>query len=114
MPETTFEQLLKNRIVTIDGAMGTMVQRWKLQEADYRGDLFRSHKTDLKNNAEALNPVRPDIIEEIHRQYLEAGADIIETNTFNAQAISMADFDMVDLVRDFNLAAVKIAKEAVG
>ncbi|HYG77923.1 MAG TPA: methionine synthase [Planctomycetota bacterium] len=105
--------LLKQRIVIIDGAMGTMVQRYKLQEKDYRGERFASHPIDLKNNNEALNFVRPDVIEEIHRQYFDAGADIIETNTFNATSIAMADFKMEHLVRELNFAAVNIAKKAV-
>ncbi|HYF47966.1 MAG TPA: homocysteine S-methyltransferase family protein, partial [Planctomycetota bacterium] len=104
---------LKQRIVIIDGAMGTMVQRHKLQEADYRGKRFKDHPIDLKNNNEALNIVRPEIIEDIHYAYLEAGADIIETNTFNANSISMADYKMEHLVRDFNEAAVVVAKRAV-
>jgi len=111
--ESRIEQLLRERILIIDGAMGTMIQRWKLQEADYRGERFAEHSIDLKNNNEALIFVRPDIIEEIHRQYLEAGADIIETNTFNANAIAMADFAMEDLVREMNLEAVRLAKNAV-
>jgi 5-methyltetrahydrofolate--homocysteine methyltransferase len=111
--ESRIEQLLRERILIIDGAMGTMIQRWKLQEADYRGERFANHPTDLKNNNEALNFVRPDIIREIHRQYLEAGADIIETNTFNANAIAMADFGMEDLVREMNQEAVALARQAV-
>jgi 5-methyltetrahydrofolate--homocysteine methyltransferase len=106
-------ELLKQRILIIDGAMGTMIQRHRLQEADYRGERFRTFHKDLKNNNEALLFTRPDIIEEIHVQYLEAGADIIETNTFNATSISMADFDMTELVRDMNLEAAKIARRAV-
>ncbi len=110
--ENELRSLLEQRIVIIDGAMGTMVQRYQLQEADYRGERFKDHPIDLKNNNEALNFVRPDIIEEIHRQYLLAGADIIETNTFNANAISLADYEMVPLVREMNLAAVEIARSA--
>ncbi len=106
--------LLEQHILLLDGAMGTMIQRYKLQEADYRGERFKNHPVDLKNNNEALNLVRPDLILEIHRQYLEAGADIIETNTFNAQAISMADFDMASpaLIREINLAAAQLARQA--
>ena len=96
----------------LDGAMGTMVQRYGLQEADYRGERFASHPVDLKNNAEALNLVRPDIVEEIHLDYLRAGADVIETNTFSAQAVSMADFGMEHLARELNLAAARLARQA--
>ena len=89
---TDIREELKKRILVLDGAMGTMIQRHKFQEADYRAERFKDHPIDLKNNNEALMLVRPDVIEDIHRQYLEAGADIIETNTFNANAVSMIDF----------------------
>ncbi|MCW3052591.1 MAG: hypothetical protein JWN14_1761, partial [Chthonomonadales bacterium] len=105
--------LLKERILIIDGAMGTMVQQYKLQEADYRGERFKNHPIDLKNNNEALNFVRPDIIEAIHTEYLEAGADIIETNTFSATRIGMAEFDLSDLAYEINIEATKIARRAV-
>jgi 5-methyltetrahydrofolate--homocysteine methyltransferase len=106
--------LLQKRILILDGAMGTMIQRYALEEADYRGERFAQHPIDLKNNNEALTLVRPDIIAQIHREYLDAGADIIETNTFNAQAISMADFDMTspDLIREMNVLAAQIALQA--
>ncbi len=106
--------LLHERILILDGAMGTMIQRYNLQETDYRGERFVDHPIDLKNNNEALTLVRPDIIAQIHREYLDAGADIIETNTFNAQAISMADFDMTspDLIREMNVRAAQIALQA--
>src|SRR4051794_30004255 len=100
---TSIADLLRQRIVILDGAMGTMIQRWKLREADYRGDRFRNHPIDLKNNNEVLNFERPDIIEEIHRQYLEAGADIVETNTFNGTRISLSDFGMEDLAYEVNV-----------
>src|SRR4051794_32324909 len=90
--EETLRNLLRERLVIIDGAMGTMIQRYKLEEDAYRGDRFKGWKKDLKGNNDLLNVTRPEIIEEIHRQYLEAGADIIETNTFNAQAISLLDY----------------------
>ncbi len=107
-------ELLERRILLLDGAMGTMIQRHGLGEEDYRGERFQDHPVELKNNNEALNLTRPDIILDIHRQYLEAGADIIETNTFNAQAISMADFEMTDpaLIREINLAAARLARQA--
>ncbi|BDI31354.1 methionine synthase [Capsulimonas corticalis] len=104
---------LKKRILVIDGAMGTMIQRYKPTEADYRGERFANHPVDLKNNNEALMLVRPEIIEEIHMAYLDAGADIIETNTFNANSISMADFEMADLVREMNFEAVAVARRAI-
>src|SRR5690349_5713529 len=107
------EELLRHRILVLDGAMGTMVQRHKLTEADYRGKRFASHPVDLKNNNEALNLVRPGLIEEIHAAYLQAGADVIETNTFNANRVSMADFGMEELVPELNAAAVAIARRAV-
>ncbi len=105
-------QLLRERILILDGAMGTMVQRHKFEEADYRGDRFRDFPIDLKNNNEALMLVRPDVIEDIHRAYLEAGADIIETNTFNATSVSMADFGMEDLVVEINVTAARLARRA--
>jgi len=108
--------LLASRILVLDGAMGTMIQRHTLQEADYRGKRFAAHPVDLKNNNEALTLVRPDLILDIHREYLEVGADIIETNTFNAQAISMADFDMTDpaLIHEMNVEAARLARQAAG
>ena len=106
------EQLLKERILILDGAMGTMIQRYKFEEPDYRGERFQSHPLDLKNNNEALMLVRPDVIEDIHRAYLAAGADIIETNTFNACSISMADFGMEDLVVEMNQTAARLARSA--
>jgi 5-methyltetrahydrofolate--homocysteine methyltransferase len=107
------QELLNKRILIIDGAMGTMIQRHRFQESDYRGIRFSGHHVDLKNNNEALMLVRPDVIEAIHTEYLEAGADIIETNTFNANSISMADFDMVPLVYEMNFTAAQIARRAV-
>jgi len=105
--------LLQQRILIIDGAMGTMIQRYKLEEPDYRGERFRDHSILLKNNNDLLSLVRPDIIEEIHRGYLDAGADIIETNTFNANSVSMADFGMESLVRELNIASATVARRAV-
>ena len=106
-------ELLKERILILDGAMGTMVQQYKFIEADYRGERFKDHTKDLKNNNEVLMLLRPDVIEAIHAAYLEAGADIIETNTFNANAISQDDYDLVPLVREMNLTAAKVARQAV-
>jgi len=101
---------LKKRILILDGAMGTMIQRYKLEEADYRGDRFKDWHKDLKGNNDLLQITRPDVIGTIHRQYFEAGADIVETNTFNCNAISMADYDMQALVRELNVEGAKLAK----
>ena len=106
------KDILKQRILILDGAMGTMIQRHKFEESDYRGERFQKHPFDLKNNNEALMLVRPDVIEDIHRAYLAAGADILETNTFNACSISMADFGMEDLVVEMNIVAAQIARRA--
>ena len=104
--------LLAKRIVFLDGAMGTMLQRHKLTEADYRGDRFKDHPTDLKNNNDLLVLTRPELVLDVHRQYFAAGADIIETNTFNATSISQADFHLEPLVREINLAAARLARQA--
>lgn len=106
------ESLLQERILVLDGAMGTMLQRHRLEERDYRGERFAGHPVDLKNNNDLLCLVRPDIVEEIHTAYLDAGSDILETNTFNANRVSMADFGMEELVREINVAAVQIARSA--
>ena len=108
----TLHRLLADRILILDGAMGTMIQRHKLTEGDYRGDRFRDHAKDLKGDNDVLVLTRPEVIAEIQRQYLDAGADIIETNTFNATSISQADYGLESAVRDINLAATRIAKEA--
>jgi 5-methyltetrahydrofolate--homocysteine methyltransferase len=107
----TLEQLLRSRILILDGPMGTMIQTFKLDEADYRGQ-FRDHPADLKGNNDLLNLTQPEIITSIHRQYLEAGADIIETNTFNSNAISMSDYKMESWVRELNLAGARLARSA--
>jgi 5-methyltetrahydrofolate--homocysteine methyltransferase len=104
---------LDQRILILDGAMGTMVQQYKLQEDDYRGDLFASHPIHLKNNNDILCLTRPEIIKQIHREYLEAGADIIETNTFNATSISQQDFGLEPYVAEMNRVAARLAREAV-
>ncbi len=103
---------IKKRILVIDGAMGTMIQRHKLEEADYRGTRFADWKHDLKGNNDLLVLTQPHIILDIHRAYLDAGADIIETNTFNAQVISLADYKMESLAYELNLEAAKIARQA--
>ena len=106
-------QLLNQRIVILDGAMGTMVQTFKLSEADYRGTRFANHPSDLKGNNDLLCLTKPEVIEAIHSQYLAAGADLIETNTFNAQTISQADYGLESVVRELNLAAAQCARRAV-
>jgi 5-methyltetrahydrofolate--homocysteine methyltransferase len=106
-------QLLNQRILIIDGAMGTMIQRYKLSEADYRGERFKDWPSDIKGNNDLLCLTQPQIIKQIHKAYLEAGADIIETNTFNAQRISLADYNMQSLAYEINFAAAKIAREAI-
>jgi 5-methyltetrahydrofolate--homocysteine methyltransferase len=113
-PDRTNElrRILEQRIVVIDGAMGTMIQRYGLDEAAYRGQLFADHPRDLKGAADVLCLTRPQVIDEVHRAYLEAGADIIETNTFNAQAISFEDYALEPFVYDINRAAAQIARRA--
>jgi 5-methyltetrahydrofolate--homocysteine methyltransferase len=106
------EREAKERILILDGAMGTMIQRYKLDEAGYRGSRFKGHKHDLKGNNDLLVLTQPEIISEIHNAYLEAGADIIETNTFNAQAISQADYGLEDIAYEMNFAAGKLGREA--
>lgn len=107
-----FKTLLQQKIVVLDGAMGTMIQRHQLQESDYRGTQFANWHKDVKGNNDLLSITQPHIITNIHLQYLEAGAQIIETNTFNAQSVSMADYDMQDHVYAINVAAVKCALAA--
>jgi len=106
------ETLLKQRIVILDGAMGTMIQSYKLDEQDYRGERFRQHSCEVKGNNDLLSLTQPQIIKEIHCQYLRAGADIVETNTFNANAPSMGDYAMESLVYELNLKSAQIARDA--
>lgn len=103
---------LEKRILIIDGAMGTMIQRYKLSEADYRGERFINWSSDIKGNNDLLCLTKSEVIEAIHKEYLEAGADIIETNTFNAQRVSLADYHMESLAYEINLAAAEIARKA--
>ena len=107
-------QDLIKRILVIDGAMGTMIQQYQLDESGYRGDRFADWPHDLKGNNDLLSLVRPDIIRNIHLDYLKAGSDIIETNTFNAQKISLADYKMESLAYELNFESAKLAKEAIG
>ena len=104
-------QAIKERILVLDGAMGTMIQRHKLSEEDYRGHRFSEYHMDIKGNNELLSITQPQIIAEIHQQYFEAGADIVETNTFSANSISQADYDMTELAYEMNVESAKIAKE---
>lgn len=105
------QQLINERILVLDGAMGTMIQQYNLSEADFRGERFKDIPGQLKGNNDMLCLTRPDVIEEIHRKYLEAGADIIETNTFNATSVSMADYHMQPYCREMNLAAARLARK---
>jgi 5-methyltetrahydrofolate--homocysteine methyltransferase len=104
-------QIAKERILILDGAMGTMIQRYNLEEEDYRGEVFKDHAYPLKGNNDLLSITRPDIIKEIHRQYFEAGADIVETNTFSGTTIAQADYHLEHAVYDINFQSAKIAKE---
>jgi 5-methyltetrahydrofolate--homocysteine methyltransferase len=106
------DDILKRRILVLDGAMGTMIQRYKLEDADYRGERFRDHRRELKGDSDVLVLTRPDVISAIHDEYLAAGADIIETNTFNANAISQADYGLEDLSYELNVAGARLARAA--
>ena len=103
--------LLRQRILILDGGMGTMVQQYKLGETDYRGHVCRDHSCDLKGNNDLLALTKPEVIREIHNGYLAAGADIIETNTFNGTSIAMADYKLENMVRAMNREAARLASE---
>ena len=105
------EQLLMNRILVLDGAMGTMIQRHTLSEQDFRGEKFKNHTCDLKGNNDLLSITRPDIVKAIHKEYLDAGADVIETNTFSGTSIAQADYSLESAVYELNFKSAKIAKE---
>ena len=105
------EDILKERILVLDGAMGTMIQQYALEEADFRGERFKEHPYPLKGNNDLLSITRPDIIKEIHRQYLDAGSDIIETNTFSSTSIAQADYHLEALAYELNYQSARIAKE---
>ncbi|MDQ2658074.1 MAG: homocysteine S-methyltransferase family protein [Bacteroidota bacterium] len=105
------QDILKERILIIDGAMGTMIQRHTLDEADFRGEKFKDHPYPLKGNNDLLSLTRPDIIKDIHRQYLQAGADIIETNTFSATTVAQGDYHLQEFVYDLNFESARIARE---
>jgi 5-methyltetrahydrofolate--homocysteine methyltransferase len=104
-------QILQERIVVLDGAMGTMIQRFQLSEADYRGERFKEHGRSLKGNNDLLQISRPDVVRSIHEQYLRAGADIIETNTFGATSVAQADYELQGVAREMNVAGARVARE---
>ena len=106
-------QQLQERSLMLDGPMGTMIQQHPLEEPDFRGTRFTDHPSDLKGNNELLTLTRPELIEQIHLDFLQAGSDIIETNTFNATAISQADYQMEPHVRELNIAAAQLARQAI-
>ncbi|MEX0609063.1 MAG: homocysteine S-methyltransferase family protein [Balneolaceae bacterium] len=106
------QEVLQHKILILDGAMGTMIQRYDLQEEDFRGELFKDHPKDLKGNNDLLSLTRPNIIQEIHEEYLEAGADIIETNTFSGTTIAQSDYGLEHIVYDLNRKSAEIAKKA--
>ena len=110
---SNIKSALESRILIIDGAMGTMIQRYKLEENDYRGERFKDWASDVKGNNDLLSITRPDIIRAIHLEYLEAGADIIETNTFSSTAIAQADYNMQSLAYELNVASAKVARQAI-
>ncbi len=112
MQKPDIKQLLQERILIIDGAMGTMIQRYKLSEEDFRGERFKDWPSDLKGNNDLLNLTQPQIIEAIHKEYLLAGADIVETNTFSCTSIAMEDYKMSSLAYELNVAGARIARKA--
>ena len=107
----SIEKLVRERILILDGAMGTMIQQYNLTEEDFRGEYFAHVSGQLKGNNDLLCLTRPDIVQDIHRKYLVAGADIIETNTFSSTRVSMADYHVQEYVREINSTAVKLARE---
>ena len=112
--EIQLRELMTHRILMLDGAMGTMIQRYKLSETDFRGERFADHPIDVRGNNDLLSLTRPDVVREIHKAYLEAGADLIETNTFGATSIAQQDYGLAHVAYDINLEAAKIAKSACG
>lgn len=110
---SNIKSALESRILIIDGAMGTMIQRYKLEESDYRGERFKNWESDVKGNNDLLSITRPEIIRAIHLEYLEAGADIIETNTFSSTSIAQADYNMQSLAYELNVASAKAARQAI-
>src|SRR3989304_6352877 len=106
----SLQNILQKRILVLDGAMGTMIQRHKLTEADFRGTRWATHTHDLRGNNDILSITRPQVIGQIHRQYLEAGADIIETNTFSSNVVSQRDYGLESAVYDLNVAGARLAR----
>ena len=111
--KNSLNDIIQQRILVLDGAMGTMIQKHKLQEADFRGEQFRDHPKPLKGNNDILSITKPEIILNIHTGYLEAGADLITTNTFNSNRISMADYGMEDQVYEMNFQSARLAEKAI-
>ncbi|MFK7933696.1 MAG: homocysteine S-methyltransferase family protein, partial [Saprospiraceae bacterium] len=112
MNKINIREAAQNRILVLDGAMGTMIQEYQLNEADYRGERFANHHKDIQGNNDILSITKPDVIEAIHKAYLDAGADIIETNTFSGTTIAQADYDMEDAAYDINFFSAKVARKA--
>jgi len=110
---STLKRLLNDRIVLLDGAIGTMIQALNLEEQDFRGDILKNHTCDVKGNYDILNITKPGVIRDIHRAYLTSGADIIQTNTFNSTTISQADYFTEDLVYELNLEGAKLASQVI-
>ena len=106
------KEILQQRVLVLDGAMGTMIQRFDLDESDFRGERFKDSTVDLKGNNDLLSITRPDVIQNIHEQYLEAGADIVETNTFSGTSIAQADYELESIVYDLNFESARVAKIA--
>jgi len=106
------QEILKERILVLDGAMGTMIQEYNFSEEDYRGEKFKDFHLSVKGNNDMLSLTQPEVIKEIHQKYLEVGADIIETNTFSSTSIAMADYEMEAFVYEINFQSAKLAKEA--
>ena len=111
MTQTDIRQLAKKRILVIDGAMGSLIQEYKLTEKDFRGERFKDFHRDIQGNNDILSITRPDVIEAIHRAYLEAGADIIETNTFSGTTIAQADYELEAAVYDINFCSAQVARK---
>ncbi len=109
----SIDDIIKKKILVLDGAMGTMIQKHRLREEEYRGTKFKDHPKPQKGNNDLLSLTNPEIIRNIHKEYLEAGADIITTNTFNSNRISMADYGMEDQVYNLNFEAARLAREAI-
>ena len=108
-----FTQTLQERILFLDGAMGTMIQGYSLQEDDFRGDRFKDHAGELRGNNDLISLTRPELIKQIHTEYLEAGADILKSNTFNSTSIAQADYNLSELAYELNVAGATLAREAI-